>query len=444
MNISLADFYPVANGETLDTYGFQRALDHLAARGGGTLSVPPGRYHLGTLVLGSNIHLHLEAGATLLASARIEDYQQHLTQSQAELSQHVLLYAAGQRNITLSGKGVIDGQGEAWFAREKDEQGYRLPRPQRPRIIVFEDCQQVTLQDFTIVQAPMWTVHLVSCCHVHIDHLTIDNSMSMPNTDALDIDSCEAVFVSNSYLSAADDAICIKTTQKPPHLRRPAHKIMITNCLLRSYSCAFKIGTETFDDIEDVTVSGCTIFDSNRAIGLLSRDGGAFRRVMFSNLTLACRHAPPCHWGKADALFVSVRARDPAVVPGNIEQLQFSNVTGVMEGAINLHAERHGQIRDVMLSNVQLRQIEAQGVEQGHYDVRPPCNPQSPTGMGLDNAYKLDSATGLAFGVAAYPNGLPGVYAQGVENLQLLNLSIARPQPLPPGWCVETVQIFSL
>ncbi len=59
MQISLADFSPVADGETRDTACFQRALDHLAAHGGGTLSVPPGRYVLGTVTLGSHTHLHL-------------------------------------------------------------------------------------------------------------------------------------------------------------------------------------------------------------------------------------------------------------------------------------------------------------------------------------------------------------------------------------------------
>ena len=157
---------------------------------------------------------------------------------------------------------------------------------------------------------------------------------------------------------------------------------------------------------------------------------------------LACHLAPPCHWGKADALFVSVRARDPAIAPGVIEQLQFSNVSGVMEGAINLHSEVAGQIREVMLSNVQLRQVAAAAEGQGYYDVRPPCNPESPTGMGLDNAYKLDSQTGQAFGVVAYPHGLPGLFARGVENLQLHNVTIVRPQPLPAGWHNETVQIL--
>ncbi|MCW0975838.1 MULTISPECIES: glycoside hydrolase family 28 protein [Pantoea] len=438
MHLSLADFHPVADGETPDTAVLQRAMDQIAAAGGGRLTLPAGRYRSGCLNLPSDFELHLEAGAVLIASQRLADYQAVQALSCAEKSHNVLLYALGQRNITISGTGRIDGDGEAWFAAERDEQGYRLPRADRPRIIVFEDCEQVTLTAFTIVQAPMWTVHLVSCRHVHIDHLTIDNAMTMPNTDALDIDSCEAVFVSNSYLSAADDAICIKTTHKPAALRRPARQIMITNCLLRSYSCAFKIGTETWDDVEDVTVTGCTIFDSNRGIGILSRDGGAMRRLLFSNLTFACHHAPPCHWGKADPLHISVRSRDPAITPGIVEQVQFSNVTGVAEGAINLHAAEPGWIRDVVISQLQMRQTVAP-VAQGHYDVRPPCNPDSPTGMGLDNAYKLDPKTGEAFGVERYPGGLPGLFARGVENLQLHSLAIIRPEPLPPGWHPECV-----
>lgn len=442
MPLSLADFHPAADGETLDTAVLQRAIDHVMAAGGGCLTIPPGRYRSGTLTLPSNFELHLEAGAVLIASRDVADYQGIQAQSSAEKSHNVLLYALGRRNVTISGKGCIDGDGEAWFAAERDDQGYRLPLADRPRIIVFEACEQVTLEAFSIVQAPMWTVHLVSCRHVHIDHLTIDNSMTMPNTDALDIDSCEAVFVSNSYLSAADDAICIKTTHKPASLRRPARQIMITNCLLRSYSCAFKIGTETWDDIEDVTVTGCTIFDSNRGIGILSRDGGAMRRLLFSNLTFACHYAPPCHWGKADPLFVSVRSRDPLIQPGIVEQLQFANVSGVAEGAINLHAAQPGWIRDVLITQVQLRQTVAQ-VEQGYYDVRPPCNPDSPTGMGLDNAYKLNPETGEAFGVERYPGGLPGLYARGVENLQLHNLAIERPSPLPPGWHPDSVQVLA-
>ena len=59
----------------------------------------------------------------------------------------------------------------------------------------------------------MWTAHLVSCNQVFIQNLTIDNDLALSNTDALDIDSCQHVHISDSYFSAADDGICIKTTR---------------------------------------------------------------------------------------------------------------------------------------------------------------------------------------------------------------------------------------
>lgn len=442
MHLSLGDFHPVADGETPDTRILQQAIDQIAAAGGGRLTLPPGRYRSGCLNLPSDFELHLEAGAVLVASRHLADYQQWKALSCAEKSHNVLLYALGQRNLTITGQGHIEGDAEAWFAAEPDEQGYRVPKADRPRMIVFEDCEQVRLQDISLIRAPMWTVHLVSCRHVHIERLTIDNAMTLPNTDALDIDSCEAVFISNSYFSAADDAICIKTTFKPAGLRRPARRIAVSNCLLRSDSCALKIGTETWDDIEDITVSGCTLFDSNRGIGIVSRDGGAIRRVLFSTIAFSCHHVAACHWGKADPIFISVRTRDPAVLPGIVEQVQFSQLSGVAEGAINLHAAQPGWIRDISLNQLHLRQTVAQGV-QGQYDVRPPCNPDSPTGMGLDNAYRLDKTTGEAYGVERYPSGLPGLFARGVENLQLNNLTIQRPEPLPSGWHPDSVVLLA-
>ncbi len=154
MDLSLADFHPAADGETPDTQALQRAIDQIAEAGGGRLTLPPVRYRSGSLNLPSNFELHLAAGAVLIASRHLADYQQWKTLSSAEKSHNVLLYALGQRNLTISGKGRIEGDAEAWFAVEADEQGYRMPRADRPRMIVFEDCEQVTLKDFTLFQAP--------------------------------------------------------------------------------------------------------------------------------------------------------------------------------------------------------------------------------------------------------------------------------------------------
>lgn len=433
MLISLDDYHPAADGETPDTLCFQRALDDVASRGGGMLYIPPGPYLIGSLALPANLTLHLAAGATLIASSRPEDYT-HQAQSQAECSSRVLLYASHKKNITIEGKGRIDGNAAAWFAAEADNQGYRLPLPERPRILVLEACRQITLQDFTIEQAPMWTVHLVSCEQVRISRLCIDNDLTMANTDALDIDSCRYVHISDSYFSAADDGICIKTTYKPAPLRGPATHITVTGTILRSNSCALKIGTETHDDIEDVVVTGCTILDSNRGIGLLSRDGGHFRRLALSHITFNCIYGPPVHWGKADPVFISVRPRHPDVAPGEIAWVAFSHLTGAMQGAINLHCEIPGALHHISFSHLLIDQLNCVHPEQGWYDIRPPCNPANPGGMGLDNAYAINPATQRPWSVEPWPGGMPGFYACGVTALSLSEVQIRRPEPLPPGW----------
>ena len=428
-------------GLTSVTASLQSLIDTIAQAGGGTLVVTPGIWLTGTLVLPSNFTLHLEAGAHLLASPHEADYLATETQSMAELSRMALLYARDAQNLTLSGTGRIDGNASAWFAPHPDAQGYRQPKTRRPRMLVLEGCKQVRIRDITLSDAPMWTAHLVSCNHVFINNITIDNDLTLSNTDALDIDSCQHVHLSDSYFSAADDGICLKTTAKAAELQQPIENVTVNNCIIRSKSCAIKVGTETFADIRHLTVSNCVIFDSNRAIGLVSRDGGQFSQMLFSNISFACQHGDPCHWGKADPVFISVRHRAPAIQPGEISQIIFSNLSGSGEGAINLHSDIPGAIHDVTFNGLSFAQHLSVSGEQGCYDVRPPCNPQRPTGMGRDNAYRVNPQTGRAHGVELYPHGLPALYAAGVEGLQLHAIHISRPQPLPAGWDEESIRI---
>lgn len=443
MNITLEHAGLDNTGASPVTAQLQQRIDTLAAAGGGTLTVPPGIWLTGTLVLPSHFTLHLEAGACLRASPDAADYPANLTQSMAELSHMALLYARHQRQITLSGEGRIEGNAAAWFAELPDEQGYRQPAEQRPRLLVLEECEQVRIRDITLADSPMWTAHLVSCRHVFIHRLTIDNDLALSNTDALDIDSCQFVHISDSYFSAADDGICLKTTRKAPALQQPTRHVVITNCIIRSKSCAIKIGTETAADINNIAVSNCTIFESNRGIGLVSRDGGEFSQMSFSNILFDCRHGHPCHWGKADPVYLSARRRDPQIPAGKIQRITFSQLSGISEGAINLHSETPGDIHDITFDTLQFQQAAGGAQEQGCYDIRPPCNPARPTGMGRDNAYLVNPDTGRAWGVEPYPGGLPVLFADGVARLTLRSLNVQRPQPLPPGWNPQDVVVIN-
>lgn len=423
----------LAPGE-LASPAIQRALDEAA--GGAAVVIPPGQWRVGVMRLPSGTNLVITDGAVLVASADYADFLAHPTRSTAEQSNAALFYASGATGISIVGPGEIDGSAPHYFAAEPDAFGYRAPARHRPRMVVFEDCRDVRIEDLFIQNAPMWTVHLVSCRGVTVSRLTIDNDLEMPNTDGVNFDSCVDVRMSDCDLSAADDCICVKTTLKPSDLAGPAEDIAITGCTLRSSSCAVKIGTETYSDIRRVTVTDCTIRESNRGIGVFSRDGGEISDLTFSRISFESTLRPPSFWGRADPVFVSARTRDPEIAPGRISHVRFHDLSGHTEGAVNLHAERVGQVRDVTLARMSLVQHLSPSDQQGLYDLRPPVNRANPVGGGLDNAYTVDES-GASWGVEAYPTGLPVVFARNIEELHLDEVVAIRPDPLPDGWSRE-------
>ncbi|KAK9457085.1 right-handed parallel beta-helix repeat-containing protein [Dipodascopsis uninucleata] len=416
------------------TSEFQDAIDQICKSGGGELIVSPGLYTLGNIKLGSNITINLHPGATIILSENYNDFTSFTTVSQAERSNSALLYAYKEKNISITGGGKIFGNAFKYFDSEIDEYGYRQPQPYRPRIIVFEDCENLFLEKFTIQSAPMWTVHLVSCRNVVISKITIDNELTTPNSDCVDIDSCQIVRISDCYLSSTDDCICIKTTKKPLNMQQDVSQMTVTNCVMRTKGCAVKIGTETFGSVSDVAVSNCVVNESNRGVSISSRDGGAIRGITFNNIIMNCTMADECHWGRADPIFISSLNRHEEVTPGVVEFVSFNNIMATCEGAINFYSEPRGLIRHIQVCQVSLNQKATDSPMQGFYDIRPPCDPSRPTSMGMANAYVINPDTHMPFGVHKYAGGLPALYSKGVENLTVQDLKVLRPSPLPQGW----------
>lgn len=63
-----------SDGASLNTASIQRALDHIAAHGGGTLVFEVGRYLTGSVQLPKGVNIQLNEGAILVASSNIHDY----------------------------------------------------------------------------------------------------------------------------------------------------------------------------------------------------------------------------------------------------------------------------------------------------------------------------------------------------------------------------------
>jgi hypothetical protein len=344
------------NGKILDTRSIQRAIDAAAAKGGGKVILPaPGVYLSGTIHLKSNIEFTIEAGATLLGSPNIADYDSIRWGHNVDRQPYHLLYADSCVNLIISGKGLIDGNGEAfWKPYEKDAAGKMItprwlqakPLKVSPLIEIYR-CFNTTIRDVSIKTGGGWNLHLYDCDLAKVNGINIDNNLYSANSDGIDITGSRDVMISDCFIRTCDDAICIKTTEDS----RSAHRITVTNCVLETLCVGLKLGcNESNKDITDVTFSNCVINNSSRAIGLYVKDGGTYDRITISNI-VANTNAPMIF---NRPIQIMINGLNEKSKPGTIRNVLISNFVCQTEGRILLTAYKGGIIENITLRDIKL------------------------------------------------------------------------------------------
>ncbi|MBB3406232.1 polygalacturonase [Rhizobium sp. BK316] len=423
--------------------GIQMALDTIAAAGGGTVFLRPGRHSTGALRLGSDVTLHIEDGAVLAFVADYERYSENTVSVYAESSNRAYIVAQGAMNIAIVGKGSIDGCGDAFHTGFDEGVGTFTPAAERPRVIVFEDCTNVRLEDVHITDSPMWTIHLVRCRDIVARGLRVSNNRQLPNTDGIVIDSCSDVTISEAVIRTADDGVCLKTSLSDKGIGR-CERIEISDSVIESKSCALKIGTESFGDISQIRFLRCRIENSNRGLGIFSRDGGKIEDVVFRDIELDCSETPDGFWGSGEPFTITKLTRRPERPSGAIRTVLVENVSGRSHGAVNLFAEEPGGIDGIVLRGIDIKMDEGPLGTAKRYDLRPTNADLAPPkgAEGRGNAW-VRGQDGKIVGLFDYPEGLPGVFAQNVTGLELEDITIRRPEPLPAGWNPATTVLIS-
>lgn len=421
----------------------QAALDRGSAQGL-AVRLEPGVHLSRGLRLGSGARLHLEAGAILSFLPSYDAYAQNETSVIAEGSSRAMILAEGAAGIAITGEGEIRCDGTRAFSTGKDEaMGTRIPLALRPRVLVFDGCRNSRIEGIRVTCSPMWTLHFVGCTGLRISSLCIDNDLDMPNTDGIVLDGCRDVRVSACSIRTADDGVVLKTSLRANGAPvGPCVDIEVARTRVESRSCALKLGTESHADFRDITFEDCEVLASNRGLGVLSRDGGTFERIVFRRIRLDCSETPDGYWGSGEALTINQRDRRPGSPAGRIRDVLVEDVTGAMEGAINLVAEHAGQIDGVTLRHVRLAQRAGLLGTGRCYDLRPgPVDmlPSADAG-GRANAWHRDDL-GRVIGLVPYPGGMPGLFARNVTRLHLDGVDMSRPSPLPEGWNPEVVVI---
>jgi hypothetical protein len=276
--IDAARFGAVGDGVTLNTASIQRAIDQASASGGAVVRFAAGRYLTGTIQLKSHVTLRLEKDATLLGSTDVADYRNldPFIDGSGNPMGHALVVAVDAIDAGIEGNGTIDGQGPALKSKQKT---FTV----RPFLVRWVRSSHVTVRDVLLTNPGAWTLNFYQTRGAVVDGITIrTRGLGLHNNDGVNIDSSEDIEVRNVDVDSGDDALVIKSTGA-----RPSRNIVASNCKLSSHTNAIKLGTESFGGFDNISVSHCSITNTDMAgIALYNVDGGDLRHVTISDITM--------------------------------------------------------------------------------------------------------------------------------------------------------------
>ncbi len=312
-----------ATGRTLSTAALQEAVDSAAAAGGGTVYVPAGIFRTGTVTLKSNIQLYLAEGSLLQGSADPSDYPvdagRRESGSDTTLPPDVrylgktmtysrLLYVEQAENVRIAGRGTIDGEGT--FLRKQHEAV--------PNLLRVRESKNVVVRDVLFRNAAAWSLHVLASDDVTFDNVKVLNDRTNLNTDGIDPDMSTNVTIAHSFVYTKDDAICIKATRNSDLEGNPA-QIRVRDNLVSSADAALKLGTESSaGTFTDVAFEKNHVFDSERAMSVVVRDGATYDRITYRDVDVG-PHV-------AHLIEQVIGVREPAAELGVIKNLTFENV----------------------------------------------------------------------------------------------------------------------
>lgn len=314
---NVKEFGAVGDGVALDSPSINKAIEAAANAGGGTVLLPPGKYLSGSIRLKSNIELHLQQGAVIVADKwnstcydPTEPFPHGAYQDGGHSFFHnSLIWGENLTNVSVTGEGLIDGSGlTTWQGKLSVLMGFdrNPPVPEKPmepvyaanKAIALKLCKNVVIRGVSILRGGWFAILVTGCEGVQMEDLTIDT-----NRDGIDIDACSNVTVRKCKVNAPeDDAICPKSTCAlgEPRVTENVH---ISECLVSGFKVGtlldgsmqpdprdrrngrIKFGTESSGGFRNCTVTNCTFLDS-MGFTLQEVDGGIIENIRVSGLRM--------------------------------------------------------------------------------------------------------------------------------------------------------------
>jgi len=321
--VSLKDFGGVGDGVTLNTTAFSKAISALDKKGGGHLVVPSGVWMTGLIFLKDNIDLHIEKNAVIMAAEEKSLFVKEKN-GRKDAKCTPLISASKCKNISITGKGTIDGNGAQWrpvkrtkvsdvewkefkfmggtetnegqlwfpFNLKHFDNVADTPEKQekmRAHMIRFTECENVLVEGVTLQNSPKFHLIPTRCRNVIIDGVTVRCPWNAQNGDAIDISSCKTVLIVNNVVDAGDDGICMKAGAGKSGLEYgPCEDIMIQDNTVYHAHGGFVIGSEFTGGIKNIVVRDCTFSGTDTGLRFKSGvgRGGKTEGLYISNIMM--------------------------------------------------------------------------------------------------------------------------------------------------------------
>ncbi|MBL0234900.1 MAG: glycoside hydrolase family 28 protein [Chitinophagaceae bacterium] len=336
--VSIVKYSAVSDGITLNTKAFSSAIDELSKKGGGVVLVPAGFWYTGPIRLKSNINLYLAAGALILFTSDKDQYPlvKANWEGQPQMRCQSPVSAEDQTNIAITGKGIIDANGDAWrsvkkdklnetqwkkllgsggvlsedkktwFPSEKYAKGNSIKDPGllkperdaayyesvkdffRPNMLVFTNCKRVLLEGVTFQNSPAWCLHPLLCEDLIVRNISVKNPWYAQNGDGIDLESCRNVIIESSVFDVGDDGLCMKSGRDEEGRKRgrATENVTIRNCTVYAAHGGFVIGSEMSGGCRNINVTNCSFIGTD--IGLRFKTtrgrGGVVENIYINNI----------------------------------------------------------------------------------------------------------------------------------------------------------------
>jgi len=367
--LSIKKYGAVSDGNTLNTKSINATIDALSKKGGGVVLIPSGLWLTGPVVLKNNINLHLAAGATLLFTTDKKEYPliEANWEGLPQMRNQSPISATNASNIAITGKGIIDGNGDVWRAVKIDKltesqwknkvasggvvsddkktwypsegyvKGSKMQNPGvissekdvtfyqsikdflRPNLVLLTSCKYVLLEGVTFQNSPAWCLHPLMCENLTVRNVFVKNPWYAQNGDGIDAESCKNVLIENSVFDVGDDALCMKSGRDAEGRKRgmPIENVIIRNCTVYAAHGGFVIGSEMSGGARNIYVNNCTFIGTD--IGLRFKTtrgrGGIVENIFIKDIYM--KDIP------AEAILFDMyyMAKDPVTLAGEKREL---------------------------------------------------------------------------------------------------------------------------